>query len=576
MPNVHTIRAVCLTALFLAVSLALIACRAATPPEPMSPSVRFLSPADGASLPLGEELILEADSSGRVARVAYTLRDQELASVSAPPYRYSFTPEAAGEYRFVVTAHSETGAVSEPATATVTLIAAERLYSLAASVSGPGRLLSDPAGLECLDTCQASFRVGEPLTLTARPDAGANFAGWGGACADTAGPTCTLTPEAATPLSVSATFTPAPTSPASFAIVVLPDTQNFLCSRCTHPARAWEPEVFEAQTQWAVDNREARNIAFVTHVGDVLECANYGVSVNGLPCNTDGKDEWAAADKAIAILDGHLPYSVAIGDHEYFPEQYHSADYANYVRHFGADRYAGYDWYGGAGPRELSHYQLFGAGGYTFLHIALEWEAPDDTLAWAQRVIGEHPGKPTIVTIHGYLDDGLYSGDRTCGERTCTPVPASDTRNYRQRVPESYDCPGSACVANAPEDIFQRFIRPNPQIFMVLGGHHHGPGGIRYFHPPSNIGELHQVSLNAAGLPVFEMLANYQAYTKSQGFMRIITFKPGGGEGGQDRIFVETYSPYLDAYQRDDMGTRSASEFHFDLDFGARFSAGAP
>lgn len=46
----------------------------------------------------------------------------------------------------------------------------------------------------------------------------------------------------------------------AFTIIALPDTQNYTS---TQP----DPDM---QTQWAVNNRVARNIVFVTHLGDVV------------------------------------------------------------------------------------------------------------------------------------------------------------------------------------------------------------------------------------------------------------------------------------------------------------------
>ena len=43
---------------------------------------------------------------------------------------------------------------------------------------------------------------------------------------------------------------------------MLPDTQHY--------SEAF-PAIFTSQTQWIVDNKEARNIVFVTHEGDIVE-----------------------------------------------------------------------------------------------------------------------------------------------------------------------------------------------------------------------------------------------------------------------------------------------------------------
>lgn len=51
------------------------------------------------------------------------------------------------------------------------------------SGDGTGRVLSSPGGIDCGGACAAWFDHGAGVTLTAAPDAGAEFRGWTGACA---------------------------------------------------------------------------------------------------------------------------------------------------------------------------------------------------------------------------------------------------------------------------------------------------------------------------------------------------------------------------------------------------------
>jgi hypothetical protein len=79
--------------------------------------------------------------------------------------------------------------------------------NVAVSVNGNGVVSSNPVGINCGATCNATFPGGSQVALTAAPQGTAVFGGWGGACS-TAGinPTCTLTPTAN--VTVNAVFEP--------------------------------------------------------------------------------------------------------------------------------------------------------------------------------------------------------------------------------------------------------------------------------------------------------------------------------------------------------------------------------
>jgi hypothetical protein len=66
--------------------------------------------------------------------------------------------------------------------------------------TGTGRVLSNPAGIDCPGTCAMTAATGTSIVLTASPAADAAFAGWGAACHGTGA--CTLTDNA----DVQATF----------------------------------------------------------------------------------------------------------------------------------------------------------------------------------------------------------------------------------------------------------------------------------------------------------------------------------------------------------------------------------
>jgi len=75
---------------------------------------------------------------------------------------------------------------------------------LTVTSSSGGTVASNPAGINCGQTCTASFSSGTQVTLTATPSANESFTSWGGACSGT-NPTCTVTLNSNQ--SVTATFT---------------------------------------------------------------------------------------------------------------------------------------------------------------------------------------------------------------------------------------------------------------------------------------------------------------------------------------------------------------------------------
>ncbi len=273
-----------------------------------------------------------------------------------------------------------------------------------------------------------------------------------------------------------------------FMVVVLPDTQNYSKSY---------PATFTAQTQWIADNAVTENILFVSHMGDIVQDWNK-------------QQQWNRAIASMGILDAAgLPYGTVMGNHD---GRSYQASY--YLNSFGPQHYQGETWYGGASPSGLSNYQIISAGGMTFLFLHVQVDTPPAELTWAQGILDANRDKPVVFSTHRYLMDFRILEGRFW----------------------NYDIFGGTYEPDAvmSETLFQTFVKTNKNIFLVLCGH--------------IAGQYHQVSQNDWGLPVYEILQDFDSYEDNggNGWMRLLTF-----DVDANQIQVDMYSPTLGRFRLD-------------------------
>jgi hypothetical protein len=278
-----------------------------------------------------------------------------------------------------------------------------------------------------------------------------------------------------------------------FSIVALPDTQNYYVEYFG-AAR----DIFTSQIQWILDRKDALNIAFVLHEGDVTE-------LNSTP-------EWVFAKSVMNRLDGVLPYAVDVGNHdgtEYAPNQT-----APFNQYFPLSQYKNLPTFGGVfeSNRMDNCYHLFTAGGVDWLILSLEYGPRNAVLAWANQVVTNYPNRRVIVLTHAYLgNDNTLLGT----------------------VPGQVVLPTTHGRDNDGTGIWEKLVRRNPNSALVFCGHILG------------IGRL--MSTGDYGNRVFQMLANYQGdILGGGGYLRLAQFYPD-----QDKMTVSTYSPYLDNWLTD-------------------------
>jgi len=295
-----------------------------------------------------------------------------------------------------------------------------------------------------------------------------------------------------------------------FTVIGIPDTQFYSESF---------PQIFLAQTQWVADNVEALNIRFVSHYGDVVQHGN-------------DIEEWDNAEVALDVLDFiDIPWGVSAGNHDVTPS---GGDASGYIPQFFRDRYGPTHWVDddfviGVSPSGMSNAQVFSGGGREWLVLHIECDLPVRELAWAQGVLDQHRDKACIVTTHRWLQD---AEDYTGG------VPVVPSGRYPAIWYTIEDVHTQGGIQS--EQAWRWFMRKNPSIFLINCGHFHE--------------EYRQTSTNVAGLPVHEVLADYQDDPNGgNGWLRIMTFNVD-----TNQIQFDSYSPTLDQI-------RTAAESQFAL-----------
>jgi len=254
--------------------------------------------------------------------------------------------------------------------------------------------------------------------------------------ASVAGTAAPLNVNFAAPLTAahSVTFYGRKTPPAlpgpDFTLVTLPDTQFYAENYGGQRAAT-----FAAQTQWIVANRDALNIAFVSHMGDIVN-------------NSNNPQEWRVAAAALKTLEDPvttgrtfgIPWGVAPGNHD--------GDLLGdaFNQYFGTERFKGRDYYGGHhGTNNNNNYQLFSASGLDFIILHLQFDAGElagyqAVLTWADGLLKAYPSRRAIVTSHWMVN-------------------SDNPANFSPQGHAIYDA-----------------LKDNPNLFLFLGGHVAGEG----------------------------------------------------------------------------------------------------
>jgi hypothetical protein len=291
---------------------------------------------------------------------------------------------------------------------------------------------------------------------------------------------------------------PLPWVEGSSTLVVLPDTEVYAQKR---------PETFEAQTRWVATNVTARRIELLLHVGDIV--------------HDDVEAQWQVARRSLRPLDGKVPYALVLGNHDYsgpdrstrFNEFFPIAEMRKQPT-FGGVHLEG---------RLENSYHLVRLAGRDWIVLALEFGPRDEVVAWANRILEEHPDRLGILVTHAYLFRENARYDHTLGRS-------------QRASPHGW--------GNDGEQLWQKLVRRHAGIRLVFSGHV-ATGGTGYL-----------ASTGDHGNTVHQIMADYESLRGGgSGYLRLVEFLPGG-----TNVQVRTYSPLLNRHLTD-----PANQFRFPL-----------
>jgi len=258
-----------------------------------------------------------------------------------------------------------------------------------------------------------------------------------------------------------------------FRLVVWPDSQ--------WASEKW-PEILPVMAQWIVDQRDAMNIKYVLHVGDMVQSGHI-------------EEEWRGFDAAMRVLDGEVPYALAVGNHDL--DRLDETRTVLFNRTFPPSRFERMPGFGGSflEGRSDSTYHTFRAIGRDWLILTLMYNPDQDVLAWANEVVKEHPGHLVIVNTHSYL---THAGRDRSGQV-----------------------------------IWDALVKQHPNMFVVVCGH---------------LSTVHFQDKGEHGNAVYEMLFDWQnpGSMEPNSYLALLEFDPVKGT-----IRAEAYSPVLDRFLTD-------------------------
>ena len=276
-----------------------------------------------------------------------------------------------------------------------------------------------------------------------------------------------------------------PWAKGSTTLAVLPDTERYSDDY---------PKYFEAQTTWIAENHKSRNIAYALHLGDITQ--------HNAPA------EWGVAKRCFTMLQGRVPYALALGNHDY-DDNAPKRDTTRLTEYFPLASIQKWPTFGGVHTKGKldNSYHLLSIGGRGWIILSLECGPRNAVVDWANKVLTRNPDRLAILITHAYLFRNNTRYDHTKGKQRASPHG----------------------WGNDGEELWQKLVCRHRNMMIVLSGHV-STGGLGYLASQGNHGNT-----------VHQMMVDYEKMRGGgQAFMRLLEFLPDG-----KTVQVRTYSPAL-------------------------------
>jgi len=282
---------------------------------------------------------------------------------------------------------------------------------------------------------------------------------------------------------VEPTPKPLPYHPGSTTLVVLPDTEVYCAKR---------PQIFYDMMKWVAEQKDARNIEYILHVGDIT--------------NNNQRYEWKHARKAFDIVEGKIPYVLAAGNHDYD----HTPGRLSYMNEvFKVEDQKKWPTFGDVYEKDKleNHYQFMEINGQKWIVLSLEMGPRQKVIAWANKVLEKHKDRLAIILTHAFLYYGNERYNHKKGSQRASP----------------YNYYGDGADG---EMLWHQLVRKHASVMMLVCGHLSS----QYVGYRKDFG-IH-------GNVVHQMLVDYEKLKGGRGFLRLLEFLPDG-----KTVQVRTYSP---------------------------------